>query len=76
MTDKWPTIPQFVLPASRELITDCWDKDPGHRLSFDETVERLKEMKFKLIPGVNSSKISDFVKRIEHFEMNNSVIQQ
>jgi serine/threonine-protein kinase len=53
MTENCPTIPQCVLPASRKLITDGWDKEPGYRLSFDEIVERLMEMKFKLIPGVN-----------------------
>jgi hypothetical protein len=38
-------------------------KSPGDRLSFEEIVDRLKEIKFKVIPGVNSSKILNVVKR-------------
>jgi serine/threonine protein kinase len=76
MTDKWPTIPEFVVPSARKLINDCWSKEPGDRLSFEEIVDRLTEMKFKLIPGVNSSKISDFVKGIKEFEKCNSMVEQ
>jgi aurora kinase len=76
MTDKWPTIPEFVLPSARELINDCWSKELGDRLSFEEIVDRLTEIKFKVIPGVNSSKIWNFVKNIKELEMCNSMVQQ
>jgi aurora kinase len=76
ITDKWPTIPEFVLPSARELINDCWAKEPGDRLSFEEIVDRLTEIKFKVIPGVNPSKIANFVKRIKELEMCNTVVQQ
>jgi serine/threonine protein kinase len=38
-----PDIPEFLLSSARELITDCWAKEPGGRPSFDEIVDRLKE---------------------------------
>jgi hypothetical protein len=76
ITHKWPTIPEFVLPAARELINDCWANEPGERLSFEEIVDRLTEMKFKVISGVNSSKISNFVKRIKGLEAHNATVQQ
>jgi serine/threonine protein kinase len=69
-----PDIPEFVLPSVRELITDCWAEEPGDRLSFDEIVDRLKEMKFKLMPNVNSWKLSAFVKEIEEWESHNSTV--
>jgi serine/threonine protein kinase len=76
MTDKWPTIPEFVLPAARELINDCWAKEPADRLSFKEIIDRLTEIKFKVMPGVNPSKIRNFVKSITEWEMCNSMLQQ
>jgi serine/threonine protein kinase len=69
-----PEIPKFVLPSARELITDCWGIDPGYRPSFEEIVDRLVEMKFKLIPKVNSAKLAEFVKKIEEWESTKDVI--
>jgi serine/threonine protein kinase len=71
-----PDIPEFVLPFARELITDCWAEEPGDRPPFDEIVDCLKKMKFKVMPNVNSSKLSAFVKEIEELESHNSTIPQ
>jgi serine/threonine protein kinase len=71
---KLPDIPDFVLPSARELIMECWAKEPGDRLSFDEIVDRLKEIKFKVMPNVNSWKLSEFVKEIERWEQVNPVV--
>jgi hypothetical protein len=70
--NQLPDIPKFVLPSARKLITDCWAIDPGDRPSFDDIVDRLKEMKFKVMPNVNSSKLWVFVKRIEEWEALNA----
>jgi serine/threonine protein kinase len=69
-------IPEFVLPSARELITECWEKEPGDRPSFDEIVDRLKEMKFKVMQNVNSWKLSAFVKEIEEWEARNEGVPQ
>jgi hypothetical protein len=71
-----PDIPKFVLPSSRDLITDCWAEESGDRPSFDDIVDRLKEIKFKVMPNVNSSKISVFVTEIERWEARNKGIPQ
>jgi isochorismate hydrolase len=71
-----PDIPEFVLPSTRELITDCWAEEPGDRPCFEDIVDRLKEMKFKVMPNVNSWKLSAFVKEIEEWEMRNEGIPQ
>jgi serine/threonine protein kinase len=76
MKHKLPNIPEFVLPSGRELITDCWAEEPDDRLSFNEIVDRLKEIKFKVMPNVNSSKLSKFVKQIEGWEAHNLEIPQ
>jgi serine/threonine protein kinase len=76
INDERPTIPEFVLPSARNLITDCWSTEPGDRASFDEIMDRLKQMKFKVIPGVNPSKLSTFVEKIEELELRNATIQQ
>jgi serine/threonine protein kinase len=71
-----PDIPKFVLPSARELITECWAKEPGDRPSFNEIVDRLKELKFKVMPNVNSWKLSAFVKEIEGWEARNEEFPQ
>jgi serine/threonine protein kinase len=71
-----PDIPKFVLPSAREFITDCWAKEPGDRPSFDEIVDRLKEMKFKVMPNVNSWKLSAFANEIEGWESHNPAVLQ
>jgi serine/threonine protein kinase len=71
-----PDIPKFVLPSVRELITECWAEERGNRPSFDDIVDQLKEMKFKVIPNVNSAKLSGFVKEIERWESHNPAVPQ
>jgi serine/threonine protein kinase len=71
-----PDIPEVILPSARELITECWAEEPGDRPCFDDIVDRLKDMKFKVIPNVNSSKLSAFVKEIERWETANPVVPQ
>jgi hypothetical protein len=62
-------IPFFVLPEAGELIGDCWAFNPNERLTFFEIVDRLKSMRFELMPGVESSKVESFVKKIEDWEV-------
>jgi hypothetical protein len=71
-----PDIPKFVVPSIRELITECWSEEPGDRPSFDEIVDRLKEMRFKMMPKVNSLKLKTFVKEIEELEAFNLTSRQ
>jgi hypothetical protein len=59
-----PDIPKFVFRSARELITDCWAEEPNDRPSFNEIVDRLKEIKFKVMLNVNSWKLSAFIKEI------------
>jgi hypothetical protein len=70
--DERPEIPEFVLPAARNLITDCWATEPEDRPLFEEIVERLTQIKFKVIPGMNSSKLFQFYRNIENWEMSHS----
>jgi serine/threonine protein kinase len=71
-----PDIPKFLLPSARELIMDCWAEEPGDRPPFDEIVDRLKEMKFKVMRNVNSAKLWAFVEEIEGWEAVNPIIPQ
>jgi serine/threonine protein kinase len=60
-----PDIPDFVLPPVGELSSDC---PADERPPFEEIVERMAEMEFKVIPDVNSVKMKKFVKGIEEWE--------
>jgi hypothetical protein len=71
-----PDIPEFVLPSARDLITKCWAEKPGDWPSFDEIVDRLKEITFKVMRNVNSLKLRIFVKEIEERESHNPVVPQ
>jgi hypothetical protein len=68
-----PVIPAFILPSTQDLITTCWATEPGDRPTFDDIVDQLKEMNFKVIKNVNSSTIWKFVNEIEKCEKANTV---
>jgi TPR repeat protein len=68
MTEWEPNVPDFVLSETRKLIYDCLTVDYLERPSFSEILERLEGMKFKLMAGVNSLKIKEFVKQIKAHE--------
>jgi hypothetical protein len=74
--DERPSIPKFIFPSTQKLIMDCWAKEPEERPSFAEIVERLSEMKFKIMPNVNSAKLREFVKKIEESESPDAATQQ
>jgi hypothetical protein len=70
--NRWRVnIPNWVLPETAELICDCLGVNPCERLCFSGILDRLEEMRFKLIPRVNSSKLADFVNEIKEWEANN-----
>jgi serine/threonine protein kinase len=63
-----PCMPDFVAPAVRALIMDCWADDPDDRPCFEEILERLEDMEFRICPGVNSTKVTTFVKKVQEQE--------
>jgi serine/threonine protein kinase len=71
-----PGIPETVIPVTAELIRDCLAVDYRVRPLFDDILERLKEIEFKLIDGVNSVKITEFVAVVEYWECMGSVLGQ
>lgn len=42
--DIRPLLPPEVNPAMRDLITQCWDRDPDVRPSFDEIVKKFENL--------------------------------
>jgi serine/threonine protein kinase len=69
--DKRPTIPAFVLPTVQRLIRKCWKRDPERRPTFNQILDQLEAMKFKLTANANSSKLSEFVKKVKDWEETN-----
>jgi serine/threonine protein kinase len=66
---RWKlNIPNFVLPETKELISDCLACNYRERLCFSGILDRLEEMRFKIIPRVNSSKLTAFVREIQEWE--------
>jgi hypothetical protein len=69
LTDWRPDIPEWVMPATKELIQDCLVLKYRDRPSFTEILQRLAAIEFKLMAGVNSAKIESCVTAIENQEM-------
>jgi serine/threonine protein kinase len=66
LSDEWsPVIPRFVHPIVRQLIEECLAKDPDERPSFVEIFNRLKEIRFRILPKVQSVKVFKFVEKIK-----------
>jgi hypothetical protein len=70
-TEVRPSIPEFVISSIQVLITDCWAQEPSDRSTFETIVERLAEIRFKLISNVNSTKLSTFIKMIDEWKTRN-----
>jgi serine/threonine protein kinase len=60
-----PTIPAFVNKEIRRLIGDCWKQKADKRPSFEDILERLEEMDFKITTGVSSVKVRRFVAAVK-----------
>jgi serine/threonine protein kinase len=69
-----PEIPEFVLPAARGLIRECWVAHPDDRPSFEEIVEALEGMDFKLTADVDSVKLVEFVRKIEEAKAGSAAV--
>jgi hypothetical protein len=66
--NRQSTIPAFILPAVQKLIHKLWKHNYWRRLTFNQILDWLEGMKFKLTTNVNSLKLSTFVKKIKHWE--------
>jgi serine/threonine protein kinase len=66
--DARPDIPDFVLPEVGKLIRGRSTTDPNNQLSFNQILRQLERIYFKLTANVNSSKVSEFVKKVKERE--------
>jgi hypothetical protein len=57
-------------------MADCWTEDPDDRPSFEEIVDRLADLKFKVTPNAQSFKLRAFVNQIEKGEAHDPWIPQ
>jgi serine/threonine protein kinase len=70
LSSDWePDIPESLFPETKQLISDCLQIEVDERPSFDNIIDRLEGMKFKLTARVNSSKVAAFVKEIKSLEL-------
>jgi serine/threonine protein kinase len=66
-------IPDTVSPRAEELIRDCLAVDYRDRPSFDDILERLTMIGFRLMADVNSVKIVEFVAGVEYWECESAI---
>lgn len=62
--DIRPSLPSSdqVNPKIRDLITQCWDRNPDNRPTFDEIVRRFLDDKI-MIDGTNEKVFVDYIKK-------------
>ena len=53
--DKRPDIPLFVPPAYARLMSDCWTRNPRHRPTFAQVIERLQRITADGLPRIELS---------------------
>jgi serine/threonine protein kinase len=73
MNDWQPEFPHSVRPRTKELICDCLAVKYWERPSFSDILDRMEEMRFKLMVGVNSSKMIAFVNNIKTWEVSHGI---
>ncbi|KAH0793826.1 TKL family protein kinase [Histomonas meleagridis] len=61
INNQRPTIPEGINPQLQKLITDCWDRDPSKRPTFDEIEKRFIQEKIVF----NGTDVNEFTKYIE-----------
>jgi serine/threonine protein kinase len=61
---EFPSIPEAVLPFTRQLIAKCWSKSPRERPSFSEILKMMQDERFKIMPGVEFAGVKGFVEKL------------
>jgi tRNA A-37 threonylcarbamoyl transferase component Bud32 len=60
-----PSIPAWIHPIVRDIITASWSKDPTSRPTFEEIYVRLNESWFPFYRDVNTDKIMEYIGKVE-----------
>ena len=59
--DIRPSLPPDINPAMRDLITQCWDRNPDVRPSFDEIVKKF-EIENVMMNGANLEEFKKYIR--------------
>ena len=62
--DLRPTMPSDINPGMRDLITQCWDRNPDIRPTFDEIVRRIQSTE-AVYNGTNMQELMEYIKHNE-----------
>jgi serine/threonine protein kinase len=65
-----PEIPNWVNETVREIITRGWSIDPLMRDSFASIFASLERIGFRVMPGVDSVKVAEYVSSVCRRELN------
>jgi serine/threonine protein kinase len=64
-----PPLPATVLPEVAAIITDCWSPNPEARPTFSAVFERLRALDYRVLPGVDSDRVHQFVQEVLELEL-------
>jgi hypothetical protein len=65
-TGMRPDIPDFMNPILKNIVSRGWAVDPNVRPTFDEILKELKNIQFKIVPGVLWPILADLIEKIEY----------
>jgi serine/threonine protein kinase len=61
MEDLRPTLPTEINPGMRDLISQCWDRNPDVRPTFEEIVRRIASTE-AMFNGCNSAELLEYIR--------------
>jgi hypothetical protein len=61
MEDLRPTLPTEINPGMRDLISQCWDRNPDVRPTFEEIVRRIQSTE-AMFNGCNSADLLEYIR--------------
>jgi hypothetical protein len=63
-----PVFPSNIPEVLRWMMSRCWSADANSRDSFEDILRQLEEMKYAMLPGVDTGRVMDFVQWVNEHE--------
>jgi serine/threonine protein kinase len=69
-------LPPEMSSDVKSLVTRCWSGDPDSRPSFSDIQRDLERLEFKIVPGVDSAAVKQFLSDIRLQRANQESLTQ
>jgi DNA-binding HxlR family transcriptional regulator len=59
------SLPDSITDDMKLLILRCWAQTPNYRPFFSDIMAELKQIEFKILPGVDLGRVRTFLSNVE-----------